>query len=72
LAHLKNNKIMFSLMLKNMKVSDAGLENLKGLAALKELNLTGSKVTADGVKKLAAALPKCKIEWDGGVIEPKP
>src|SRR5207248_2398589 len=23
------------------------------------------------VNKLSAALPKCKIEWDGGVIEPK-
>lgn len=28
-------------------------------------------VTAAGVKKLAAALPRCKIEWDGGVVEPK-
>jgi hypothetical protein len=23
-----------------------------------------------GVKTLAAALPYCRIEWDGGVIEP--
>ena len=30
-----------------------------------------TKVTAEGVKKLHAALPLCKIEWDGGVIEPK-
>jgi hypothetical protein len=33
--------------------------------------LTNTKVTADGVQKLAKALPKCRIEWDGGTIEPK-
>ena len=29
------------------------------------------KVTADGVKKLAAALPHCQIVWDGGTVPPK-
>jgi hypothetical protein len=29
-------------------------------------------VTAKGVEGLAKALPKCKITWDGGVIEPRP
>jgi hypothetical protein len=40
-------------------------------ADLGGIHLSGSKVTADGVKQLAAALPGCKIEWDAGVIEPK-
>ena len=38
---------------------------------LQFVGLTRTKVTADGVKKLAAALPGCKIEWDGGTIGPK-
>ncbi len=36
-----------------------------GFDRLTELNLTGSGVTAAGVQKLARALPKCRIEWDG-------
>jgi hypothetical protein len=28
-------------------------------------------ITLAGIDELAKALPKCKIEWDGGVIEPK-
>jgi hypothetical protein len=34
------------------------------------LAATGTKVTDAGVQQLAIALPQCKIEWDGGVIEP--
>src|SRR5262249_19709827 len=29
-----------------------------------------TKVSETGVRKLAAALPNCRIEWDDGVIEP--
>jgi hypothetical protein len=32
--------------------------------------LNGTKVTADGVAALHKALPDCKIDWDGGTIEP--
>jgi hypothetical protein len=32
--------------------------------------LHGTKVTAAGIDRLRKALPKCKIEWDGGVIDP--
>jgi len=52
-------------------VSDAGLEPFAGSPKLGFADLKGTKVTEAGVKKLAAALPGCKIEWDGGVIEPK-
>jgi hypothetical protein len=34
------------------------------------LAVTGTRVTDAGVRQLAAALPQCKIEWDGGIIEP--
>ena len=33
-------------------------------------NLRGTKVTAAGIDDLKKALPPCKIEWDGGVIDP--
>ncbi len=55
----------------NSKVSDAGLAHLAGCPKLVSLNFKKTKVTEAGVKKLAAALPGCRIEWDGGVIEPK-
>jgi hypothetical protein len=51
-------------------VSDAGLETLAGFPSLTWVMAKNTKVTEAGVKKLAAALPGCKIEWDGGVIEP--
>jgi hypothetical protein len=38
---------------------------------LKELYLQKTKVTLAGIEELRKALPQCKIEWDGGVIEPK-
>jgi hypothetical protein len=34
------------------------------------LALKKTKVTAAGIDKLKQALPDCKIEWDGGVIDP--
>jgi hypothetical protein len=47
------------------------LAHLTGLDKLIELKLAKSKVTAKGVEELAKALPKCKVTWDGGVIEPE-
>ena len=38
---------------------------------LTELDLRETQVTAKGVEGLAKSLPKCKITWGGGVIEPK-
>jgi hypothetical protein len=32
--------------------------------------LKGTKVTKAGVEKLAAALPMCEIESDGGAVGP--
>jgi hypothetical protein len=29
-------------------------------------------VSISGSRTLAAALPKCKLEWDSGIVEPKP
>jgi len=53
-------------------ITDVGLESLMGMTSLRELGLLDTTVTKAGVQKLSAALPGCKIEWDGGVIEPTP
>ncbi len=71
LAHLKTRSDLETLSLAGTAVSDAGLAHLSGLSGLRSMDLKRTKVTAAGVKKLAAALPQCKIEWDGGAIEPK-
>ena len=55
----------------NPKVSDADLACFKDCKNLTELHLQKTKVTAAGVEELKKALPKCKIAWDGGVIEGK-
>ncbi len=52
-------------------VTDGGLKLLSACDSLTSLNLEKTKVTKEGVEGLAKALPKCRIQWDGGVIEPK-
>jgi len=71
LAHIKDCKKLTVLHLDFTQISDAGLSDLAGLDQLTELNLAKTKVTAKAVEGLAKAQPKCKITWDGGVIEPK-
>jgi eukaryotic-like serine/threonine-protein kinase len=72
LAHLKDLKGLTWLTLHlDEQVRDAVLAHLKDCKNLTELNLGKTKVTAAGIDALKKALPKCKIEWDGGVIEPR-
>ncbi|MEK6262942.1 MAG: protein kinase, partial [Planctomycetota bacterium] len=70
LAHVQAHKNLAHVELSETEISDAGLERLSTLPKLKFLRVAKTKVTEAGVKKLSAALPGCKIEWDGGVIEP--
>src|SRR5204863_317623 len=55
----------------NPGIDDAAVEHLVAIPTLKQLDLKGTKVTKDGVEKLAKARPLCKITWDGGTIEPR-
>ena len=70
LAHFKDCKNLTSIELNNTTVSDASLDRLADYPKLILLQITKTKVTEAGVKKLSVALPRCQIEWDGGVIEP--
>ena len=71
LANFQDCKNLTSFDLSNTQVTDGGLEQLANSPNLTHLHVRQTKVTEGGVKKLSAALPGCKIEWDGGVIEPK-
>ena len=70
LAHLADCTGMHQLWIFNTAVTDAGLNHLKRMKQMTRLAAQGTRVTEAGVQKLAAALPQCQIEWDGGVIEP--
>jgi hypothetical protein len=51
------------LTLNDTKVTDAGLEHLKGLSRLQWLGLHGTQVTDEGRTKLLNALPNLMIAW---------
>jgi serine/threonine protein kinase len=71
LANLKGCKNLLLLELDRTPVRDADLPSLAGLDSLITLYLRETQVTAKGVEGLAKALPRCKITWVGGTIEPK-
>jgi serine/threonine protein kinase/Leucine-rich repeat (LRR) protein len=70
LVHLKELKGLARLDLNGTAVTDVGLAHLKELKALTALDLRGTKVTAKGLEEFHSAVPGCRIEHDGGVIEP--
>jgi hypothetical protein len=62
---------MGHLDLRNTKVTDAALEQCKGYPDLTRLFVQKTPTSPVKVEEVAAALPRCRIEHDGGVIEPK-
>ena len=60
-ARLDDKGELIALHLGGTEITDAGLEQLKGLSSLDTLDLTEIKVTIEGVNKLKQALPDCKI-----------
>ncbi|WP_439630328.1 hypothetical protein [Gemmata sp.] len=70
LTHIAGFGELTTLFISGTPLTDDGIEPLQKTAKLEFLELKRTKVTAAGVAKLAKALPKCKISWDGGVIEP--
>jgi hypothetical protein len=53
------------------RIDDTALDHLAAIPTLAVVSLGKTKVTADGIERLKAALPNCRIDWDGGVILPK-
>ncbi len=70
MALMKNWKRLAGVQLTGAKITDAGLVHLKECKNLADVDLRKTKVSAMGIDGLKRALPQCKIEWDGGVIEP--
>lgn len=60
-----------SLWLDHLPLTDAVVPVLAKRKQLTYLNVQDTKITADGIARLQNSLPNCRIEWDGGVIEPK-
>lgn len=71
LATLSKLKRLVVLDLSGTQISDEGLKHLQECGVLSILTLRGTNVTQVGLNKLRELLPLCKIEWAGGVIEPK-
>lgn len=51
-------------------VTDEGLAHLEQLKNLRSIQVANTNVTLAGLKRFHAALPECKIEQEGGAIEP--
>ena len=49
------------VFLNNTKISDIGLEHLKGLSHLRTLFVCGTKVTAAGAQKIEQSIPYCDV-----------
>ena len=71
LAYFKDCKNLTDLVLHATRVSDVGLAYFKDCKNLTALSLKTTQVTAAGVAELHKALPKCKIDWNGGTIQPR-
>lgn len=70
LAYLSESKGLRTLILYASGVTDAGLPLLEGFKELEYLNVKQLPVTEPALKKLAAALPRCRIEWNQGTFGP--
>ena len=70
LAHFREMRDLSQVILTGTHITDAGLPVLHTAQRLLQLNLEATDVTADGLNTLKQALPQCRIEWSGGIIEP--
>ncbi len=71
LVHFEGTETPKGITLIGTQIGDASIEIIAGWAKVKHVRLQGTKVTAVGLTRLAAKLPECRIEWDGGIFKPK-
>ena len=72
LSPLSNSPTLQRLDVRGITVTAQQLQCLETLTHLHELDLSGAKVTADGMASLKKALPNCRIIWDGPATPPAP
>jgi hypothetical protein len=70
-AVFKDCKKLSILRLDSTQMTDTMLTDFKDAEGLSSLFLKKTGVTKAGVTAFARSQPQCRIEWDGGVIEPK-
>ncbi len=70
LKHLRHLPKLKELELNLSKITDEGIVHIIECKGLKELHLNNSAVTDAGIKRLTAALPGCRVHWDGRTFEP--
>jgi len=63
-------KELESLSIQGTVASDDAVPHLSGLIHLKRLDVSGTPITAEGVKRLQSALPGCLIEQKTPVVQP--
>jgi eukaryotic-like serine/threonine-protein kinase len=59
------------LFLSGTELTDEGLTALEALVAPQYVGFVNTKVTEAGVKRFAQAHPACRIDWNGGNIDPQ-
>ncbi|MCE9562537.1 MAG: protein kinase [Planctomycetes bacterium] len=69
-VNFKDCKCLEYLDLSETQVDDTAVEIISGMRVLTSLYVPKTRISPEGVKKLAAALPRCKILHDGGEIKP--
>jgi serine/threonine protein kinase/formylglycine-generating enzyme required for sulfatase activity len=60
-----------NLRLDSTQFTDAGFLKLRQCKSLTAIYVKNTKVSAAGVKAFHQALPKCRIEWNDGTVEPE-
>lgn len=73
LVHLRALPLLRALDIdgNHEQITDQGLLALAEIKGLTYLNVKRTKVTKAGIEKLATALPRCEIDWDGGNVKPR-
>ncbi|MCC9607843.1 protein kinase [Blastopirellula sp. JC732] len=69
-SYFKNCRDMELLIIAESAISDASVDQICSYKKLTGLEIEKTKITAAGVEKIRQALPRCKISWDGGTIQP--
>ncbi|NQV22751.1 MAG: protein kinase, partial [Rhodopirellula sp.] len=67
IGQLRKLKVLYA---NGTDIADAGLKHLENLRQLELLHIQGTQVTEAAVQRLHAAIPQCRIHWDGGEIVP--